>query len=130
MWHFGHRFGGLVVPNARATERKKPTWWNTRRYSTTSAYSSTGPPPMAECLLNRHPTSSTFIVRIQAREANEFFRFGQKHVRPKGHPPAPDRRPPRRPPTLPAPAGTKSGPPRLPETRIQSQERAYGTAVQ
>jgi hypothetical protein len=28
----------------RHDKRKKPTWWNTPRYSTTSAYSSTSPP--------------------------------------------------------------------------------------
>ena len=37
-------------------EQKKPTWRNTRRYSTTSAYSSTSPPARPGCSLSSHPT--------------------------------------------------------------------------
>jgi hypothetical protein len=39
-------------------KQKKPTWWNTRRYSTTSAYSSTSPPARPGCPLASHPTTS------------------------------------------------------------------------
>ena len=37
-------------------EQKKPTWRNTQRYSTTSAYSSTSPPALPSCSLSSHPT--------------------------------------------------------------------------
>jgi hypothetical protein len=39
--------------------KKKPTWWNTRRHSTTSAYSSTGPPARPGCPSSSFPTTST-----------------------------------------------------------------------
>jgi hypothetical protein len=39
-------------------EQKKPTWQNTRRHSTTSAYSSTRPPAGPGCSLSSHPTIS------------------------------------------------------------------------
>ena len=38
-------------------EQKKPTWRDTRRYSTTSAYSSTSPPVGLGCSLSSHPTT-------------------------------------------------------------------------
>jgi hypothetical protein len=37
---------------------KKPTWRNTRRYSTTSAYSLTSPPKPPGCSLSSHPMKS------------------------------------------------------------------------
>ena len=36
---------------------KKPTWWNTQRYSATPAYSSTSPPAKPGCPLSSHPTT-------------------------------------------------------------------------
>ena len=41
-------------------ERKKPTRSNTRRYSTTSAYSSTSPPAPPGCPSSSHPTPINF----------------------------------------------------------------------
>src|SRR5271157_2538678 len=46
---------------ATASEIKKPTWRNTQRYSTTSAYSSTSPPAWPGCPLPSHPTTSIQI---------------------------------------------------------------------
>ena len=40
---------------------KKPTWWNTLRYSTTSAYSATSLPERPGCPSSSHPTSLTYI---------------------------------------------------------------------
>src|SRR5207247_10663527 len=44
------------------SKKKKPTWSNTLRYSTTSAYSSTGPPARPSCPSPRHPTYSIQAV--------------------------------------------------------------------
>jgi len=44
-----------AVPQHR--KRKKPTWRNTRRYSITSAYSTTGPPAEPSCSSSSHPTA-------------------------------------------------------------------------
>jgi len=41
----------------RQNKTKKPTWSNTRRCSTTSAYSSTSPPAQPGCSLSSHPTN-------------------------------------------------------------------------
>ena len=54
----------LRYPNL-ATRTKKPTWLNTRRYSTTSVYSSTGSPDQPGRPLSSHPTTSF--------EANRFL---------------------------------------------------------
>ena len=40
----------------------KPTWRNTRRYSTTSAYSLTNPPARPGCSLFSHPTFSLEVT--------------------------------------------------------------------
>ena len=45
-------------PSRFASETKKPTWRNTRRYSTTSAYSTTSPPARPGCSPSSHPTTS------------------------------------------------------------------------
>ena len=50
-------------------KRKKPTWRNTLRYSTTSAYSLTSPPARPGCSLSSHPTTSN---QLASRAA---FRF-------------------------------------------------------
>ena len=42
--------------------KKKPAWWNTLRYSTTPAYSSTGPPAKPECPLSSRPTKSAHVL--------------------------------------------------------------------
>src|SRR5258708_5916995 len=39
-------------------KEKKPTWWNTLRYSTTSAYSLTDPPVRPGYPSSSHPTTS------------------------------------------------------------------------
>ena len=49
-------------PALLASQEKKPTWWNTRRYSTTSAYSSTSPPTQPGCPSSSRPTTSIPIV--------------------------------------------------------------------
>ncbi len=41
--------------------QKKPTWPNTRRHSTTSAYSSTGLPARPGCPSPSHPTSKLIL---------------------------------------------------------------------
>ena len=48
----------VIVNNLHRQERKKPTWRNTRRYSTTSAYSLTSPSAHPGCSLSSHPTTS------------------------------------------------------------------------
>ncbi len=40
-----------------ASEIRKPTWRNTQRYSTTSAYSLTGPPVRPGCPSSSRPTT-------------------------------------------------------------------------
>ena len=47
---------GFLVCTSKTASKKKPTWWNTLRHSTTSAYSSTSPPVRPGCPLSRHPT--------------------------------------------------------------------------
>ena len=42
----------------RRQEQKKPTWRNTLRYSTTSAYSLTNPPEVPGCPSPSHPTTA------------------------------------------------------------------------
>jgi hypothetical protein len=44
--------------NALLEAKKKPTWSNTKRYSTTSAYSLTSPPARPDRPLSSHPTTS------------------------------------------------------------------------
>ena len=44
------------------TQRKKPTWWNTHRYSTTSAYSLTSPPVGPGCSSSSLPTTSIATI--------------------------------------------------------------------
>ena len=44
-----------VMPDAQT---KRPTWRNTHRYSTTSAYSLTSPPEWSGCSPSSHPTTS------------------------------------------------------------------------
>jgi hypothetical protein len=73
-----------AVPQHR--KQKKPTWRNTQRYSTTSAYSSTSLPLQADCSLSSHPTTlvesrdkmhrilpTAIIVRRQGAKAIEQF---------------------------------------------------------
>ena len=59
---------GVFISVAPSEERakKKPTWRNTRRCSTTSAYSSTSPPAEPGCSLSSHPTTSTQPLRRAA----------------------------------------------------------------
>ena len=52
----GSPLAGAAIRQHRKT--KKPTWRKTRRYSTTSAYSSTNPPARPGCPLSSHPTIS------------------------------------------------------------------------
>ena len=40
----------------RSRSKNEPTWWNTRRYSSTSAYSRTSPPDQPGCPLSSRPT--------------------------------------------------------------------------
>ena len=47
-----------IVNVVHDQERKKPTWGNTRRCFTTSAYSSTSPPAWPSCSLSSLPTVS------------------------------------------------------------------------
>src|SRR5579862_1704045 len=50
--------GQLLTDLARSRTKKKPTWRNTRRYSTTSAYSLTSLPARPGCPQSSHPTIS------------------------------------------------------------------------
>jgi hypothetical protein len=59
-------FSGLRTPVPHRQEQKKPTWQNTRRYSTTSAYSSTSPPAGPGCYSPSHPTTSATKPRPTA----------------------------------------------------------------
>ena len=58
-WSLDRAFGFLlpaaIVSHYR--KRKKPTWRNTLRRSTTSAYSSTIPPASPSCSSSSHPTA-------------------------------------------------------------------------
>ena len=49
-----------AIPQHR--KQKKPTWQNTLRYSTTSAYSSTSPPAPPSCSLASHPTTANQLL--------------------------------------------------------------------
>ena len=51
--------------------KKKPAWWNTLRYSTTPAYSSTGPPAKPECPLSSRPTKSAHVLLGFARSLTQ-----------------------------------------------------------
>ncbi|MGZ5247663.1 MAG: hypothetical protein ACXWV5_11510, partial [Flavitalea sp.] len=53
----------MIVSVLHSQEQKKPTWRNTRRYSTTSAYSSTNPPAQPGCFSASHPTTINCIAR-------------------------------------------------------------------
>ena len=79
-------FPGLGSEHYAPQKTKKPTWRNTRRYSATSAYSSTSPPAQPGCSPYSHPTtslascdqvhrnsSSTFIVRRYGAKAIGLF---------------------------------------------------------
>ena len=50
--------------------RKKPTWRNTRRCSTTSAYSLTGHPDCPRCHLSSHPTQRCYHPTARLGECN------------------------------------------------------------
>jgi hypothetical protein len=51
--------------------KKKPAWWNTLRYSTTPAYSSTGPPAKPECPLSSRPTKPAHVLLGFARSLTQ-----------------------------------------------------------
>ncbi len=53
-----HSLRAVIVNALHDQEQKKPTWWNTQGYSTTSAYSSTSLPAQPGCSLSSHPTTS------------------------------------------------------------------------
>ena len=53
-----HSLRAVIVNALHHQEQKKPTWWNTQGYSTTSAYSSTSLPAQPGCSLSSHPTTS------------------------------------------------------------------------
>ena len=55
---FAGNDSAVDMPVGGRQEQKKPAWRNTRRHSTTSAYSSTNPPAGPGCSLSSHPTTS------------------------------------------------------------------------
>src|SRR5207237_3555619 len=58
-----HRIPPAWFATVSPQSKKKPTWWNTLRYSTTSAYSLTSPPARPGCSSSSHPTTSIDIYR-------------------------------------------------------------------
>jgi hypothetical protein len=54
---YGKRKTSSRTDPGRGQEQKKPTWRNTPRRSTTSAYSSTSPPVQPGCSPSSHPTT-------------------------------------------------------------------------
>ena len=63
-------------------ERKKPMWRNTRRRSTTSAYSLTSPSARPGCSLSSHPTDIHYYMRRNrvCNEPSTGARFHRDHV--------------------------------------------------
>src|SRR5688500_2942135 len=51
------------IRNNLTEKQKKPTWRNTRRYSATSAYSSTSRPARPGCSLYSQPKTSSLSLR-------------------------------------------------------------------
>ena len=58
----------LFIRDNLTEKQKKPTWRNTRRYSTTSAYSSTSRPARPGCSLYSHPKTSPLSLRRRPRK--------------------------------------------------------------
>ena len=64
-------------------QRKKPTWENTLRYSTMSAYSSTNPPARPGCSSSSHPTTS--LAKPRSIAPRLFHRHNPKPLSRKGN---------------------------------------------
>ncbi len=67
---FVHRFVPRKCDRLRSTQ-KKPAWSKTLRYSTTPAYSSTGPPAKPQCPLSSRPTKSAYVLLGFARSLTQ-----------------------------------------------------------
>jgi hypothetical protein len=69
LWRIVEELRPFPAPPAKRSERlapqktKKPTWRNTRRYSATSAYSSTSPSANPSCSSFSHPTTLCTIIQ-------------------------------------------------------------------
>ena len=67
----------LTVPSDKKT--KKPAWWNTRRYSTTPAYSSTNLPAQPGCSSSSCPTTLLESLVVKCPRL-----FQHRHCMPQG----------------------------------------------
>ena len=69
-----------LVPNVSCRqEQKKPTWRNTQRRSTTSAYSSTNPPAEPGCSSSSHPTTPPMIIQPEMENSTVLHRLHQSN---------------------------------------------------
>src|SRR5438270_8670728 len=69
-----------LIGDPDEADNKKPTWWNARRHSTTSAYSSTSLPASPSCPSSSHPTTFNLLFyaaeRAKARQLE--FRLNRR----------------------------------------------------